>query len=201
MSREFLPADALGGCPSLGQPIVELRKNQAALSLLVNRLFADLDIRRTQLDREAHELHIQRQHLSQQSSAHAVVDGTLAAQCQERLAQAEAELSAAKFEIAEYRERFSAASAAHNQSGDPATLGSDQSPRLNELERDRAELQRSLDAARPDQSIGGRRTRAGRKRGPNSPACARNCSKPGPKRKSSATRARPSHSGRSASWS
>jgi chromosome segregation ATPase len=132
----------------LGQPIVELRKNQAALSVLINRLFADLDLRRTQLDGEARELQSQREHLSRQNSAQAAVDGALAVQCQERLAQAEAELSVARREIAEYRERFSAAAAAQNPPCDPGSNAPDHPLRLKELELERAELQRSLDAAR-----------------------------------------------------
>lgn len=56
MSFEPLSAGRIRGAAPLAQSLLDLRKSQAGLALLVARLFEDLERRRRQLDREAREL-------------------------------------------------------------------------------------------------------------------------------------------------
>jgi chromosome segregation ATPase len=148
VSRAQLPAEILAHCPTLGQPIDELRKNQAALAEWINRLFADLERRRKQLDREVETLHAQRTQLSQQVSASSPAENGLAAELQLRLEQVEADLAAARDELNDSRERLAAALAAQSQVVELPAAGPDLAPRVKALEDERAELLRNLDTAR-----------------------------------------------------
>ena len=121
--------------------------------MLINRLFADLDVRTNAIGpRGAGTANPTRAPRAQDNSAQLVADGAIASQFQQRfLAQAEADLSGGKVWKSPIIASGSRPPAwpVQSQPCEQAMLvPPDQSPRLKELEEEHRELQRSLDGAR-----------------------------------------------------
>lgn len=153
MSLESLSAGRIRGAASVGQPLLELRKSQAALAVLVARLFEDLERRRRQLDRDARELRTARVEFerataaaqtrgAQQTTDHGdeeSVKRVLLA----RLSDASADLAELRAQLTALRAELAVARGAAD--GQDSAPGQQQ---LNQLELERRTLQAELDAAR-----------------------------------------------------